>query len=1786
MFLLGSFSGMHAQGVVSDYAFSESTGVGYTDITTLPGYVPATNSIISGTFANVANFSTAYPIGFNFVYNNTVFTDVYISDNGYFIFKSPIGVTPLPAVTIVAPISNTTAYLGAVAGYGVQLTGTLADGADISYLTTGSAGSRIFTVQYKNLRRNNLANRDNVMNFQIRLYEANNQIEVLFRDFTTTYPTQFKGQVGLRGTSNADFNNRKNTASSNFTPSTGVGTVNTDGMITQLVGATVWGPLPGTSFVWTPCFNPTTLVLALQGSNTAVDFSWTAPQYLNGTTYDWEVKTTAGSPGTGGTFATGTTSSTTATVTGLTVGQIYYFFVRSSCKTRVPWTLSPAVSPASDYITGNITPLCTTPVLVPYYQDFETALMPAVPLCTLATPVVDQPFVVRNYGVWGFGSKNLITGGNLGTGLYGTGSTNATDTWWFSRGITLATAGKYKLTYTYGGTREQAFFIQKMKVNYGPNQSPTGMILLADHNNIKTTPNTFSLNFTVTAGGTYFLGFEGYAGANNGYLQIDDVSLLVSTCFAPTALTASQIQANAANISWTAPASSPSGGYEYYYSTSATTPTATTTPKGTTASGTVLASLLGLNSATTYYYWVRSSCGGSDFSEWSPSGPFFTTLNPPCTPAPTSVDGTGITHVVFGTVDNTTGDEPGHYGDYTAMINNVSQTTNANISLTYSTAGFGYFTRVWIDWNNDGDFSDTNELMYDSVTELPSGTSAISFLIPSSNVTVANTAGPHRMRIGGADVANATWTGTGVGQGPCYLGNVDATFEDYTINVIPPPPPLTLSSTTTTYCSGLSSPLVTLTSAEANFTSYNWSPSSNVTGSSTGGWTFNPTASTIYTLTATILTGGNLYTNTATYNVTVNPVPTAITITPAAPSYCQGDAPMLLTASGGIVSGVTIFNENFNGGTNTFTLLHASTAGTPALAWWLLHPSPYSIPAANNDDPMTISSNDATQFYMSDSDIQGSLGQTNEELISPSFSLVGYSDANLSFWHYYKGYGNGSAVVEISVNGAAYTALPSATWTTVTQGAPAGFVNVVLPLSAYAFTGNANNNVKIRFKYVANFAWRWCIDNVKVTGSSPAQTVWSPNTQLYTNSTGATAYNGTDQRATIWTKPTAAITYTATVTTPGPAFCPTTKTVTVAFVALVAGTATGDQTISCGSLPTLNLAVTGYTPTVARWESANNAAFTGFITVPGSTGLATLTPAVLGIVSTKTYYRAVIVGCNTVYSNTVIIDITAPNTWDGSTWSGGAPTSSDAIVIDGDLTIGSDLSVCSMKVMAARNVSVSAGVTLTVENAVDIAPTALVTFEDTASLLQGSTTTANTNSGYIKYKKSITIREMDYTYWSTPVNPQTLFNLSNLTLSDKYGTWNTTFARWDAIPGSTNMTTGLGYIIRGPEGHAPFPAAPAVWNLGFFNGVPNNGDYSVAIVKNSAAFFNDMNLIGNPYPSALDADLFVLNNPLAFPTGTTMYFWSHNLAINPITLQYDQPNQFALYNSSGGTGAGSPATGINNLPPTGKIATGQGFFIKGTFAGTGTQTAYYHNNMRVSGNNDRFYRTSQLEKNRVWLDLTDSSQNYKQILVGYIQNATNGFEEGFDGEILPLENPIDLYSINDTRKLGIQGRALPFDANDQVPLGLKTTAVGSYSVALSRFDGLFNDETVGIYLEDRLLNVFHNLRQSPYTFVSEIGTFDTRFVLRFTDSALGVNPVDFDANNVVAFKSNDDIHVETSNLIMKSVKILDIRGRVILERNNINKNSMVFENVGVANQVLVVQITSVDGSVVNKKIIF
>src|SRR5690606_14876715 len=118
------------------------------------------------------------------------------------------------------------------------------------------------------------------------------------------------------------------------------------------------------------------------------------------------------------------------------------------------------------------------------------------------------------------------------------------------------------------------------------------------------------------------------------------------------------------------------------------------------------------------------------------------------------------------------------------------------------------------------------------------------------------------------------------------------------------------------------------------------------------------------------------------------------------------------------------------------------------------------------------------------------------------------------------------------------------------------------------------------------------------------------------------------------------------------------------------------------------------------------------------------------------------------------------------------------------------------------------------------------------------------------------------------------------------------------------------------------------------------------------------NLLANPYPSALDAGEFLRNNP---NLGGAIYLWTAN-----------------LFNQAGGTAdyavwnlAGSVATmpAGTTQAPTGYIASGQSFMVKSL---TAEGTAVFNNCMRVTGNNDNFYRMDNDQKNRYWLNLTNN----------------------------------------------------------------------------------------------------------------------------------------------------------------------------------------------------------------------
>jgi len=144
------------------------------------------------------------------------------------------------------------------------------------------------------------------------------------------------------------------------------------------------------------------------------------------------------------------------------------------------------------------------------------------------------------------------------------------------------------------------------------------------------------------------------------------------------------------------------------------------------------------------------------------------------------------------------------------------------------------------------------------------------------------------------------------------------------------------------------------------------------------------------------------------------------------------------------------------------------------------------------------------------------------------------------------------------------------------------------------------------------------------------------------------------------------------------------------------------------------------------------------------------------------------------------------------------------------------------------------------------------------------------------------------------------------------------------------------------------------------------------------------------------------------------------------------------------------------------------------------------------------------ERNRVWLNFTNTGGAFKQILVGYVTGATNGWDNLYDGVSLDSNPYVDFYSINSDKYLTIQGRALPFVNTDVVPLGYKTVIAGTFEISIDHVDGVLVNQD--IFLEDKTTGVFHNLKKGSYSFSTSTGRFNDRFALVYIDNTVVSTP--------------------------------------------------------------------------------
>jgi hypothetical protein len=448
------------------------------------------------------------------------------------------------------------------------------------------------------------------------------------------------------------------------------------------------------------------------------------------------------------------------------------------------------------------------------------------------------------------------------------------------------------------------------------------------------------------------------------------------------------------------------------------------------------------------------------------------------------------------------------------------------------------------------------------------------------------------------------------------------------------------------------------------------------------------------------------------------------------------------------------------------------------------------------------------------------------------------------------------------------------------------------------------------------------------------------------------------------------------------------------------------------------------------------------------------------------------------------------------------------------------------------------------------------------------------------------MRRLDYTYWSSPTSKAdySLKMFSPQTVSMPLGT-----SRFYYLDEANNALTGIeptttffdnantarGWCIRAPN-NFPTNGTISTFNANWI-GKPNNGNITIPVTF--SGIDNGFNLIGNPYPSPIDVMSFLEYSPdngLTRPNAGTIYLWTHHNQGSGI-------NNYACCNLCGSTMANavlfSDTEAMIATTPNGKIQVGQGFLLKKAAA----STVVFNNAMRVGNNEGQFFKTATIERNRIWLNLATDTTPLNQIMVGYIEGTTLGFDDSYDGKLINSASAIS--SIIDNENYVIQARPTPFVNTDEVPLNFKAATAGSYTLSIDHVDGLFLGSQ-SIYLRDNVLGTTANIKASPYTFTSASGVFNSRFEIVYTSSPLGTHNPTFDAESVVVYKQEQVLHVNSGTTVMAKVRVFDVRGRLIFEKNNINATAVKLTDLKAEQQVLLVQITSDDNRIVTKKVVY
>ncbi len=292
------------------------------------------------------------------------------------------------------------------------------------------------------------------------------------------------------------------------------------------------------------------------------------------------------------------------------------------------------------------------------------------------------------------------------------------------------------VTWNVAGTTANGVNAANVDILWSTNSGTTWTTLLAgtpnDGSQAVTIPNVSTTTGRIMVKGSNHIFFD----VNNANISVNAGSGSTDTV-APTApaLSASGTTSTSTNLSWSG-ATDAVGvtGYDVYQGASFVGSTASTTY-----------SVTSLTPSTTYSFTVKAKDAAGNVSTASNTATVTTLAGSTvtyCTAAATNTADERIGNVTFGTINNTSTGTAG-YENFTSISTNVTRGMANTISITpvWTSTKYNEAYAVYIDYNKDGDFTDSGELAW---TKTGSQTTPV-----TGSITIPSTAtlGSTRMRV-------------------------------------------------------------------------------------------------------------------------------------------------------------------------------------------------------------------------------------------------------------------------------------------------------------------------------------------------------------------------------------------------------------------------------------------------------------------------------------------------------------------------------------------------------------------------------------------------------------------------------------------------------------------------------------------------------------------------------------------------------------------------------------------------------------------------------------------------------------------------------------------------------------------------------------------------------------------------------------------------------------------------------------------------------------------------------